>query len=95
MSTKETTDGCCGGGIGPVPYLGCVDCPRRPETTLTLREQSVLSAVAHDIEPPRGNYHILVGLIALGLIEERREWVLTEAGVAEWNNSSAGFWRRK
>ena len=74
--------------------LDKVDCPRRPKTTLTPRERSVLAAVAHDIEP-RGNYHILAGLIALGLIEERREWVLTEAGVAEWNNSSAGFWRRK
>ena len=26
---QTTDDGCCGGGIGPIPYPGC-DCPRAP-----------------------------------------------------------------
>jgi hypothetical protein len=28
-----TDDGCCGGGVGPVPYALCKDCPRRSQTT--------------------------------------------------------------
>jgi hypothetical protein len=26
--SQTAPDGCCGGGVGPVPYPGCVDCPR-------------------------------------------------------------------
>lgn len=34
MADRLTTeDGCCGGGVGPVPYPGCADCPRAPQTT--------------------------------------------------------------
>jgi len=30
-SNPETADdGCCGGGVGPIPCPGCVDCPRNP-----------------------------------------------------------------
>lgn len=31
---QTTDDGCCGGGVGPIPYPGCTDCPRRSQTTV-------------------------------------------------------------
>lgn len=33
----EVGDGCCGGGVGPVPYALCVDCPRNTRSSLTDR----------------------------------------------------------
>lgn len=46
QGSRTTDDGCCGGGVGPVPYPGCTDCPRRPQTTIEWR----LSVFAPDSE---------------------------------------------
>lgn len=32
MTGQNADDGCCGGGIGPIPYSLCNDCPRRDRT---------------------------------------------------------------